>query len=478
MPAQFATILTTLGAARIAAAIASSSTVNIQQIAVGDGNGLETNPTAATTALVRETYRANINNSWIHPANPNYISFELVIPAATGGWTVREAGLFDDEGTLIAVCKYPPTYKPVAEEGAVGDLVIRFVLAVEQPEAMQVVIDPNIILATRTWVEDNYSLANLMPGGTTGMVLRKASNAPGHVEWYDPTTGLNLIVQVVHEEQELSAAQDVVVLATLTTNGMAVYIDGVRLHPSMYEIQDETGFILDTPATGGEKILIVQNEPHNSGNFLRSANNLSEIAAGGPGAQLQARTNMGVPEIGELQMLMLDMIYPVGAILITCKEGNPADWTGGPWSIGTWVRHAEGQFLAGYHAGQTEFNTLHKTGGQKNTTLGLTNLPAHAHGIAAHNGTAAAAGAHKHTVMRDSGPTGSHGHSSTGTDLAGNPTNTNLATPVDTSIDGSHTHNVNIPALTTEMTPPVAASAVPFSNLPPFTTVFMWRRTA
>lgn len=471
--AEYKTVITTLGAAKMAAALANGSTLNLSAMAVGDGNGNPVTPSPAQTTLVREVFRAPLNNLSVGTNNPNWVIAELIIPGATGGWTVREVGVFDDEGTLIAVGNFAATYKPIPEEGSVRDLVIRFIFAVEQPEVIQLLIDPAVVLASRQWVEDNFALSVLIPGGTTGQVLRKTSNADGAVEWYDPTSGLNLIVDIVMEEQTLSFEQDVINLAVANTNGMAVYIDGIRLHPSQYTVVDGTEFTLETPATGGEKILIVQNEPANSGDFLRLANFFQEIQDAGLEAQATARQRIGAPGIQEVISTLYGTLYPVGEILITHRAGNPSTWMA-PYLSTVWERYGEGRVLAGYDAAQTEFNALDKTGGNKLTTLQPNQLPAHRHGVPGHNGVTATAGSHSHDVTTVPGASGAHGHSGPANVMARAPSNGSGGGVGATAAAGAHSHAFAIPPYQTD----VFGEGAPFSNLPPYITVYMWKRVA
>lgn len=473
--ATFKTVITTIGAARLATAIANGSLLNLHEMAVGDGAGNPVTPSPAQTTLVHEVYRAQLNDLKVSANNPNWVIAEMVIPGSVGGWTVREVGVYDDEGTLIAVGNFAPTYKPVPDEGSTRDLVIRFIFAVEQPEVISLTIDPAVVLASRQWVQDNFALAILIPGGTTGQVLRKASNTPGAVEWYDPTSGLNLIVDVVEELQELSATQDVVTLLVCTTNGIAVYIDGIRLPSTAYTIDSETQLTLETPATGGESIIIVQNEPANAGDFLRLTNLFKEIQDAGLTAAAIARQRIGAFSSGEVISTIYGTLYPIGEILITHRTGNPSSWMA-PYLETVWQRYGEGRVMVGYDAAQTEFNALDKTGGNKATVLTPDNIPAHRHGVAGHNGATASAGLHSHGIISAASPTGSHGHDGAGSasTLARSPTNTNEVGPGVTSVAGAHTHAFSIPPYQTD----VFGKGDPFSNLPPYVVVYMWIRVS
>lgn len=181
--ASFFTLITATGQAKIAAAIAAGTAVSLTHMAVGDGNGNPITPAESMTALVRERYRAAVTNIRQHETNSNWLVAELVIPATVGGWTVHEVGLFDTSGALIAIGSFPATYKPVLTEGSTRELVARIILEVSDTAAITLIVDPTIVMATRQWVADNFSVGKQLPGGTTGQFLRKKSDASGDVEW-------------------------------------------------------------------------------------------------------------------------------------------------------------------------------------------------------------------------------------------------------------------------------------------------------
>jgi len=150
---KFFAILTNLGAAKLANATALGIRLDLTQLAVGDGGGTLPTPDPAQTALKGERRRAAINMLSIDPANTNQIIAEQVIPENEGGWWIREIGLFDNDGTLIAVANCPETYKPQLQEGSGRTQTIRMVLIVSSTEAVTLKIDPAVVLATRDYVD-------------------------------------------------------------------------------------------------------------------------------------------------------------------------------------------------------------------------------------------------------------------------------------------------------------------------------------
>ncbi|MCW2104490.1 UNVERIFIED_ORG: hypothetical protein M2402_001648 [Rahnella aquatilis] len=150
----FKSVVTTLGQARIAAAIAAGTDINITQLAVGDGNGKATTPVATQTRLVKEVYRTPLNSLKLDPTHGNWVIAEAVISASVGGFWMREMGLFADDGTLIAVCNMADTYKPTLAEGSGRTQTLRMVIAVSNTEAISLLIDDSVIMATEQYVND------------------------------------------------------------------------------------------------------------------------------------------------------------------------------------------------------------------------------------------------------------------------------------------------------------------------------------
>lgn len=154
MSAIYFAIPTNAGQARIANSIALGIPLKITHMAIGDGNGQPVTPNPAQTSLAREVRRAPLNTLFQDPLNPAQLVAEQIIPEATGGWWVREVGLYDDSGTLIAVANTPETYKPLLTSGAGRTQTIRMVLIVSDTSAVELKIDPSVVLATRKYVDD------------------------------------------------------------------------------------------------------------------------------------------------------------------------------------------------------------------------------------------------------------------------------------------------------------------------------------
>lgn len=165
--AQYYTLPTEIGQAKIANAIALETSITISQLAIGDGGGSLPVPDSDRTALVNEVRRAAINTSVVDPDNPNWIVVEQVLPPDIGGWTIREVGLYDADGDMIAYGNYPETYKPVLSEGSGRTQTIRFVMQVSDTAAVTLKVDPSVVLATREYVDAatlGHGLGTVTPG--------------------------------------------------------------------------------------------------------------------------------------------------------------------------------------------------------------------------------------------------------------------------------------------------------------------------
>ena len=166
----FKSVVTTLGQARIAAAIAAGTDINITQLAVGDGNGKATTPVATQTKLVKEVYRTPLNSLKLDPSHGNWVIAEAVLSASVGGFWMREMGLFSSDGALIAVCNMADTYKPTLAEGSGRTQTLRMVIAVSNTEAISLLIDDSVIMATEQYVNDllaAHEKSRNHPDGTT-----------------------------------------------------------------------------------------------------------------------------------------------------------------------------------------------------------------------------------------------------------------------------------------------------------------------
>lgn len=448
--ANYKTIYTTYGLAALTAAEASGVAITLTHMAVGDGNGNAVTPSQSQTGLVREMYRSTINRITRDPIDSTKFTAELVVPATEGGFTLREVGLFDSTGSLFAVGNLPATYKPADTEGAYSDTTVRMVFVSTNATVVNLYIDPNVTLATQSWIENNITAATIIPGGTTHQVLRKINNTDGNYEWADPTD-VNIAVDIIEESQTLSGGQTVVTLATCTTIGLAVYIEGVRLiRGSGADQWDEdptlpaTRLILGQTYPAGSVILFVQNEPLGNVPYpLQRDLNLSDLLN-----VATARTNMSVYSKAESLQLS-----PVGMVAHFPQTTAPSGWLKCNGAAISRTTYAALYAIVGTSFGVGDgFSTFNVPDLRGEFIRGWDDGRGVDAGRALGSVQAGALGSHTHTASTDSQGSHSHGGttSSAGSHAHGGYTNTTgahnhtLASAGDhvhsLSFDGSHVH--------------------------------------
>ncbi|ELF8598393.1 tail fiber protein [Salmonella enterica] len=158
MSTKFKTVITTAGAAKLAAAtVPGGKKINLNVMAVGDGGGKLPVPDAGQTQLVNEVWRHTLNKISQDNRYSNYIVAELVIPPEVGGFWMRELGLYDDEGTLIAVANMAESYKPELAEGSGRAQTCRMVIIVSSVESVELSIDSTMVMVTQDYVDDRLA---------------------------------------------------------------------------------------------------------------------------------------------------------------------------------------------------------------------------------------------------------------------------------------------------------------------------------
>lgn len=418
----FTTLLTNTGITKLANAISTGTPLPLLQMAVGDGNGNPITPAATMTTLVRQRFIGPISRAIPDPNTAGQMIFDLQIPAASGGWTIHEVGLFDNAGALIAIASFPPTYKPAPSEGSTSDLTVRIYVKISNASSVTVTVDPAVVIASQQWVIDNFSKAALFPGGTTGQLLRKKTNAGGDTEWADPFT-IQVIVNVRKEVQTLAASQTIVDLAVCTTVGLAVYIEGIReegwtAHPTI-----TTRLTLDRSYPTGTQIYFFQNDPTNQadlvtrdGATLKNGANLN-FAGGGTVGGLPAPTSGSQaankdyvdsvlaggkmvgevfmhagtpPTVGSVEYIVCDgraLDRTTYATLFAALGGNSTAW-GAPNTSQFYIPDLRGRSPIGAGAGTgLTARSPGNYGGAETHTLTVPEMPSHNHALGIQYGT-------------------------------------------------------------------------------------------
>lgn len=173
---QFFAILTNVGAAKQANADALGIPWKISEMGVGDANGIDPIPSPSQTALINERRRRPLNQLFIDPANPAVLIAEQVIPEDVGGFWIREIGLYDADGDLVAVANCAPSYKPLLPQGSGRTQVVRVNFIVGSTGNITLKIDPSVVLATREFVDRR--LVEELSRLDTKQSVRVATTAP------------------------------------------------------------------------------------------------------------------------------------------------------------------------------------------------------------------------------------------------------------------------------------------------------------
>ena len=153
MSEKFYTILTNIGKAKIANSGVMGSKVNFVKFKIGDSNGSYYEPTEAQRDLIHTVYEGNITDIEVDKNNPNWIKINLMIPANVGGFTIREYGVFDESGNMLAVAKCAESYKPIAEDGSTKELILRMILAVSNTSSVNMELDPTLVFVSKDELE-------------------------------------------------------------------------------------------------------------------------------------------------------------------------------------------------------------------------------------------------------------------------------------------------------------------------------------
>ncbi len=155
------TLVTNIGKAKIANAAVLGKKVDFSKLKVGDGNGNYYEPSESQTNLVHKVWEGNVNNVLTGgEKNPNWIVVQTMIPPGEGGFYIRECGLFDEEDNLLAISKYPESYKPTMDEGSTDDLTIELIFEVSNATTINLKIDPLVTLASLQNLYDLESKIN------------------------------------------------------------------------------------------------------------------------------------------------------------------------------------------------------------------------------------------------------------------------------------------------------------------------------
>ncbi|AWL51226.1 phage tail protein [Klebsiella pneumoniae MRSN 3562] len=148
MVTKYHAIMTSRGAEKLAAAALTGETVGFSHMAVGDGGGAATVPDESQTGLVNEVYRAPLNRLVIADTGANIIRAQMIIMPQIGGFWLREAALYDEDGDCLAVASLPESYKPQLAQGSGRLQSVNLYIGVSNTSDVELKADPSVILAT------------------------------------------------------------------------------------------------------------------------------------------------------------------------------------------------------------------------------------------------------------------------------------------------------------------------------------------
>lgn len=213
MSKKYKSVLTARGREKIAGAVVSGEKVIFSQMAVGDSSGVPYTPDENRESLNNEVYRTQLNSLRINESEKNIIIAEMIMPPEVGGFTLREAALYDDEGDCLAVASLPETYKPLLSEGSGRFTIIRIWLAVSSTEAVELIVDPGIVLAT---VEDIINTENAVKDYTDNQLSDHALSR-NHPDATLEDKGFTRLSNAIDSEREDLAATPAAVRAAIET---------------------------------------------------------------------------------------------------------------------------------------------------------------------------------------------------------------------------------------------------------------------
>lgn len=254
------TIVTAIGKTKIANATVYGTKVNFAKLKVGDSNGAYYEPTENQKDLVHTVWEGKVNDVVTGgEENPNWIVALTPIPPSVGGFTIREAGIFDEEGDLLAIAKYPESYKPKMEEGSTSDLTIELIFEVSNAASVTLTIDPLAQTASKKDLADlNEKIKKKIEDINTSL----NDMAQDRIYYCGTTTGTNAYTVLNDKIKAYAEGLTVrVKIGTASTGASSLNINGLGAKA----ILDSIG---NTIASGGLKAGLMYQLSYNGENFI------------------------------------------------------------------------------------------------------------------------------------------------------------------------------------------------------------------
>jgi hypothetical protein len=295
---QFFAILTAVGEAKQANANALGVPWTFSQLGVGDANLTDPVPSREQTRLINERRRAPLNQLKIDPANASIIIAEQVIPPDVGGWWIREIGLYDADGDLVAVANCAPSFKPLLTQGTGKTQVVRLNIIVTSTANVQLKIDPAVVLATRSYV-DAAILEVLPKNKTPGEYTRVKINDRGLVLSGDnPTTlAANGITDAYTKEQ----VDAIIAQASALPVGAMVAFPVDKVAPGFLEVDGSVKSIAVYPDLAAFLGTTFNKGDEGAGNFRLPESRAEFLRGWDHGRGVDAGRGIGTWQKGSLQ---------------------------------------------------------------------------------------------------------------------------------------------------------------------------------
>ena len=247
---------TNTGLDLFAAATAGGAPIDFAQFAVGDGAGVDVQPTPDQKALVNQIWQGGVNRVYVHPNNADWVVIEAVIPAAAGGFDIREAGVFNAAGDMVAVGNYPLTVKPATGSGSEKDLYVRMILQITNAASVVQAIDPSLVMASKDYV-DSRDWRESVRAATTGPIADLAAGAPAVLDGVALAQGDRLLVK----DQANGAENGIYVVQTLGTGADGTWIRSQDADTALKVTADLTAAVEEGTVNADTVWMLTTNAP-------------------------------------------------------------------------------------------------------------------------------------------------------------------------------------------------------------------------
>lgn len=252
---KYYTLITDIGEAKIANNLYSGKKIDFALLKLGNGNDEEYNPDSSQTDLRKEVWRGNVVHVEIDEKNPNWINIYTVIPPGDGGFWIREMGVFDSDGDMIAICNVAPSYKPTLDEGSAKEITMKMTMAVTNTSVITLKVDPTVIYAKR---KDVISLQTRVNDITAQ--LNDLTN--DRIYYCGTTTGTNAYIVTNNKIKAYTEGLTVrVKIGTASTGASTLNINGLGAKT----ILDSLGNAI---TSGGLKAELMYQLSYNGTNFI------------------------------------------------------------------------------------------------------------------------------------------------------------------------------------------------------------------